>query len=68
MDNQVMLSRYQQVFDPIKDHQRTTLREKAEQLKQSDGEDWAIGEMLERACILLDALEIANHAQTRHSS
>lgn len=44
-----------QVIEPLLRHQRVILREKAQQLKQTDGEGWAVGEMLERACILLDA-------------
>lgn len=30
------------------------LREKARALKQTDGEGWAIGEMIERTCDLLE--------------
>ena len=47
-----------QVVEPVRSHDRPTLRRKAEELKQSDGEGWAIGEMLERACMLLDAMEM----------
>ena len=53
---------YKEVLDPILHHERARLREKATQLKQSDGEGWAIGEMLERGCILLDALEMDKDA------
>lgn len=45
------------VVAPIMDRERAPLRQRAEQLKQTNAEGWAIGEMLERACILLDALE-----------
>lgn len=48
----------EEVLDPIRHHHRPTLREKVTHLKQTDGEGWAVGEMLERACILLDALEM----------
>lgn len=34
---------------------RPKLREIADELKRLDGEHWAVGEMLERACIFLDA-------------
>lgn len=46
-----------QLLDVIRKHNRPTLRQIATDLKQVDGEHWAVGEMLERACILLDALE-----------
>jgi len=46
-----------QLLDPIRGQDRPRLREIATDLKQTDGEHWAVGEMLERACILLDALE-----------
>lgn len=47
-----------QVLTPIKDcRPRARLREIAIELKQMDGEHWAVGEMLERACICLDALQ-----------
>ena len=46
------------VVEPIVHHSRPHLREAAERLKQSGGEEWAIGEMVERACIMLDALQI----------
>ncbi len=45
------------VFAPIREQERASLRERAWQLKQTDGEGWAIGEMVERACIVLDAIE-----------
>jgi hypothetical protein len=48
------------IVEVIRNHDRPTLRQKAEQLKQTDGEGWAIGEMLERACIFLDVVEMDN--------
>lgn len=47
-----------QLLDPIKDYRpRARLREIAVELKQMDGEHWMVGEMLERSCIFLDALQ-----------
>lgn len=46
------------VLEPIKAQRRATLREIATELKQTDGEYWAVGEMLERGCIFLDAYEM----------
>lgn len=46
------------IIEPIVQHDRPLLRKKAAQLKQSDGEGWAIGEMLERALNYLLALEM----------
>lgn len=45
------------VLEPIADHDREMLALVANRLKGSGGEDWAIGEMVERACALLDAIE-----------
>ena len=55
--NQEVCRGYKEVVAPLLTHERRILREKATQLKQTDGEGWAIGEMVERACILLDALD-----------
>ncbi len=52
-----LLAATEAVFASIRDADRTSLRERAAQLKQTDGEGWAIGEMVERACIVLDAVE-----------
>ena len=41
------------LLDPIKDHDRRMLRGVVERLKQSDGEGWAVGDMLESALLLL---------------
>lgn len=46
------------LVEPIAKCSRLALRDKAEQLKQTYGEGWAIGEMVVRACIMLDALEM----------
>ena len=56
---------FHRLLDPIRNHPRPILREKAEQLKRSDGESWAIGELLERACIMLDALPLEGTAPPR---
>jgi hypothetical protein len=37
------------VFEALEGHDVEFLQRKATQLKQSDGEGWAIGEMVERA-------------------
>ena len=42
------------VFNPIKNQDYHMMRQKATQLKQTDGESWAIGKMVELA---LDALQ-----------
>ena len=55
--NAQMLSGLQAMLDPVRGHDRKLLWEKVGHLKQSDGEGWAVGEMLERACILFDAGE-----------
>lgn len=36
---------------------RPMLREKVTELKQSSAEEWAIGDLLERTLVILDALE-----------
>ena len=46
------------VLQMIRHHNRPRLRKIAQELKQADGERWAVGEMLERACIVLDAIEM----------
>lgn len=51
-----------QVLQPLMQQNRPVLRERATRLKQGDGESWAIGESIERACILFDAIEL-NPAQ-----
>lgn len=48
------------VLEPIKAQRRATLRKIAIELKQMDGEHWAVGEMLERGCIFLDAYEMGD--------
>ena len=42
-----------ELLEALKYQDIKTLREKAKQLKQTDGEGWAIGEMVERACNLI---------------
>lgn len=59
MSNAEMLRSLKAVLDPIREQDRPMLREKARQLKQTDGEGWAVGELLERACIHLDACEVS---------
>ena len=46
-----------ELLEKIRYHDRPRLREIACNLKQTDGEGWAVGELLESACIYLDALE-----------
>ena len=58
--NQLLLA-YQEVIEPIEDIVKITpnkIWEIFTELKQGDGEHWAVGEMLERAFIFLTALEI----------
>jgi len=57
--NKEVCKGYKEVLDPLLSQNRSSLRRKATQLKQTDGEGWAIGEMVTRACILLDALDIS---------
>lgn len=59
MSDVEMLRALGAILDPIRQHDRPMLRQKARQLKQSDGEGWAVGELLERACIHLDACQLA---------
>jgi|GEM_PF-6637446 len=49
-----------EILDPIREHVRLNLRQIAQRLKQNDGESWAVGEMLERACIYLDAVSMGD--------
>jgi len=37
------------ILEPIRQHDQKRLCEIATELKQTDGEHWAVGEMLERA-------------------
>jgi len=37
------------IFEPIQNHEVSMLMGVVKRLKQSDGEGWAVGEMLERA-------------------
>jgi len=57
-DKDEMLRALWAVLDPIREHDRKMLRVEAVHLKQKGGEAWAVGEMLERACIHLDACQL----------
>ncbi len=46
------------IINCIAGHDRVMLREEAERLKQKGGEAWAIGEMVVRTCLMLDALNV----------
>lgn len=46
------------IVNVIAGHNRPELREVALNLKRSGGEAWAIGEMVERTCLMLDALGV----------
>ena len=59
MSNDEMLRALGAILDPIRSHDRSMLRVEATHLKQKGGEAWAAGEMLERACIHLDACQCA---------
>lgn len=51
-------------LDPINSCERARLREIATELKQTDDEHRAVGEMLERVCIFLDAYEMTSRNST----
>jgi len=53
-----MVERLLEILNPINTHDRKRLREIVTELKQTDGEHWAVGEMLERACIFLDVYQM----------
>lgn len=59
MSDVEMLRSLGAILDPIRQHDRPMLRMEAVHLKQKGGEAWAVGEMLERACIHLDACQCA---------
>lgn len=63
MSDVEMLRSLKAVLDPIRDHDRPMLRAEAVHLKQKGGEAWAAGEMLERACIHLDACQIEDRRE-----
>ena len=48
--------------EPIRGHDAGFLRRKAQHLKQTDGEGWAAGEMLTRACDYLGKIDLAEDA------
>ena len=49
------LEKLERVIGAIEGHDITLLRKKVNQLKGTDGEGWAVGEMLERALVALDS-------------
>ena len=51
------LEKLERVAEAIQGHDITLLHNKAKQLKGTDGEGWAVGEMLERALVALDGAE-----------
>lgn len=51
------------IVNVIARHDRPRLREEATWLKQKGGEAWAIGEMVERTCIFLDALNVGHQQE-----
>lgn len=52
------------IVNTIARHDRPRLRAKALWLKQQDGEAWAIGEMVEKTCIMLDALNVGHQQES----
>lgn len=54
------LARYEEVLESLKMQDKNMLRKVVDKLKQTDGESWAIGEMVERACALLQDLETSH--------
>ena len=46
------------IVNVIAGHNRPELRRVVENLKRSGGEAWAIGEMVERTCLMLDAFDV----------
>ena len=59
MDNTELAKLALMLLGPLEYHHRRTLRAIAIELKQMDAEHWSVGEMLERACIALDAMGIS---------
>ncbi len=53
-----LMKYYGQIVDPLRDHDRALLREKATLLKQIDGESWACGEAICRIINLLSMCEL----------
>ena len=49
------VEKLERVIGAIEGHDITLLRKKVNQLKGTDGEGWAVGEMLERALVALDS-------------
>lgn len=46
------------IVNTIAGHDKKVLREEAQRLKGRGGECWAIGEMVEKTCLLLDAANV----------
>ena len=59
MSNGELFSRYREVLAAVRQHDRRMLRSEACHLKQRGGECWAIGEMVERACLQMDVEEVS---------
>ena len=46
------------VIKPVLEHDHKRLRVKAKELKQADGESWAIGEMVQRVVNMMEFAEL----------
>ena len=46
------------IIEPILEHDHKRLREIAKELKQAEGESWAIGEMVHRVVNIMDFAEL----------
>lgn len=57
MSRRQLIAEYELVLSALDLQDRTLLKLKASMLRQMSGEDWAIAELVERACNLLDKLE-----------
>lgn len=60
-----LMKYYGQIVDPLRDHDRALLREKAILLKQVDGESWACGEAIWRIINLLSMCELFDSQSLR---
>ena len=64
IDLQQMVKAYEEVVEPIQNillKSPEKIHHIVKELKQHDGEHWAIGEMLERARILYSAIYVSEH-------
>lgn len=62
IDLQRMVNAYKEVLEPIQNILSTSpekIHSIVKELQQSDGEHWAVGEMLERARILYTTIEVS---------